>query len=259
MLNGHFHQKLSSIPGDAVIAESLDSTSTIAVQSMTSMIDQERGLHFDVQDSKFSQSPATPKARESRTTVSLSRMAAWDKYVSDRAALLLGRADSTSTTPPLLSFELEDGGMDGIAISSTGTALARVRLVCKTTPTESVPRTEQGTTQTLLLTGLLSVTFAGESSQVSTATWTPLQNELPDLPCNGGKMPKVATAVANASAESSTCTSSNLNEDDNPSSSSTSSENLGDQLVHPSVVSLDHDKMTSADATDDQQGPGMSI
>jgi hypothetical protein len=228
--------------------------------------------------------PSTPSAVD-RTATSVSQMAAWDKFVSTRAIELESQPlDVTKVS--VLAYELEDGGTDDIAISSNGTAFARVRLVYKTTPPIAPQMLPTMAMPVVLMSGILSATFSGGSSRMSIISWTTIQDGLPNLlrdksgeisgpaeetkDCaeetkvvSHGNDDDAAAAAAAANGHAAQESNNHENQEDDPSAASSSNETLGQQLVHPSVVSLDHDKLTtvaSIDGSDElHQGPGMSI
>jgi hypothetical protein len=196
-----------------------------------------------------------PSTYSSRFEESLSRMCRWDRRVRERAEGLLlegvsrqedGRSSSISTS---VKYEIA-GGVDGIAISKDGHGYLRAGLVCQTENSAALSSSSssQLTLQSrTLLTGMLDVQFEVKSSRVAAATWTTLHDCLPFNPPSGSNDGQELVAPARDKADPKI--------GDDPSSSS--SETLGNQLVHPSVVSLDHEK-ANMDA-EDSQGPGMEI
>jgi hypothetical protein len=182
---------------------------------------------------------------------SLSRMSNWDKRVRARVAgarlpgnRLRGKSGSASSLS--VKYEIE-GGVNGIAISNDCHAYLRARLVC--CEKFSARSSASSSSSTTLLTGLLVVQFESKSSLVATATWTTIHD---DLPITYPSWYKDTNVVQRAQGGGKANDETDTKFDD-----SSSTETLGTQLVHPSVVSLDPEK-ASMDA-EDSHGPGMDI
>jgi hypothetical protein len=231
-------------------------------------------------------SPSSISATD-RTADSVSQMINWDQFVCDRVVVKLEESqhlDATnSSIDPNTSFAYQvRGGINGVAISPDGTAFGRIDLLY-TTERSTKMAIEPSTLarSPVLLSGIISATFVGGSSRLSNIVWLTAESESLDL---NGEMPEERlisindkeaadntktpydeeAAIALPGANQIRSNNNHQTQDDDPSSSSSSHETLGQQLVHPSVVSLDHEKinasMTSDSPPDDlQQGPGMSI
>jgi hypothetical protein len=231
-------------------------------------------------------SPSSISATD-RTADSVSQMINWDQFVCDRVVVKSEESqhlDATnSSTEPNTSFAYEvRGGINGVGISPDGTAFGRIDLLY-TTERSTKMATEPSTLarSSVLLSGIITATFVGGSSRLSKIAWLTTESESLD---HIGEMPEERLisiydkevvnntktpydeegALALPGVNQRRSTNNHQTQDEDPSSSSSSHETLGQQLVHPSVVSLDHEKinasMTSDSPADDlQQGPGMSI
>jgi hypothetical protein len=137
-------------------------------------------------------------------------MKGWDAQIASRVIESFGNGVERSLVYKIV------GGMDGIALSKGGNAVARVELLINGNDTK------------VLLSGYLSLLFAPESSRLRSVDWTILEDHFSE-----GRVVNRSSRVQGSS-----------------------SQNLGSQLVHPSVVSLDADKTMDMDESHD---PGMNI
>lgn len=168
------------------------------------------------------------------------RMAQWDRNIKELCqASIVDKEQNAETNTPSFQYMLADGA-DGFAISENGTGFARVDIVLRgiqELPSESAPK--------LVLSGILTIQFTSTSSRFSSVTWTtsehpqsvsgPLSRRNDEL--------QTVTGVAGALVVV------------DPSCFSNALEN---QMIHPSVVSLDI-KALNAEGTDSNHGPGMAI
>jgi hypothetical protein len=136
-------------------------------------------------------------------------MKEWDKVLATRVARSYGVGRERSLVYLIV------GGIDGVALSHDGNAFLRVELAMNSEEAK------------IVLSGILTIQFATESSLLCRVGWTTLEDH---------------------------CATQGREE---THSSSPSREPLGSHLVHPSVVSLlDHHRSLE---TDESHGPGMNI
>jgi hypothetical protein len=141
--------------------------------------------------------------------------------------------------------------VEGIAMSNNGTGFVRVDLLLQ--------RPQMTSSQNrAVLSGILHVRFAVTSSRLASATWTTLQH----MPISRSKKNSVQgqlyVAAAPIAPAVAVAGENNNPPADDPSSSSSSHDSLENQMVHPSVVSLDQ-KPVPMDVGVDSNGPGMAI
>jgi hypothetical protein len=141
-------------------------------------------------------------------------MQEWDKALISRVGQSCGEGVERCLVYKIV------GGMDGIALSEDGNGIARVELI--------VIREEAK----VVISGLLMIHFASDSSRLGSVRWTTLEDH-----CISST--SVGSVRSNASHRS-----------------SSSETTLSSSMVHPSVVSLDVDKSME---TEESNGPGMNI
>mmetsp|Transcript_53512 Transcript_53512/g.130284 ORF Transcript_53512/g.130284 Transcript_53512/m.130284 type:complete len:632 (-) Transcript_53512:219-2114(-) len=252
------------------------------------LVDWKTGLKTDIEDLFFKQtgqssnlgggaamsSESSSISATDHTADSVSQMVDWDRFVYDQVnksgdtqGLATTRTNINTTTS--FKYELRNG-LGGIAISPIGTAFGRVNLVCSDS--------------SVVLSGIVTATFSYNSSRLSKISWITIDGIPSDL-APGMPQEKMVSFEDKEAADqrkTSSCEDgdtqpvlgnqhASINHEDqdcdhsSSSSSASSNETLGQQLVHPSVVSLDHDKINAAisggdsSADDLQQGPGMNI
>jgi hypothetical protein len=162
----------------------------------------------------------------------IARMIQWDRDIRERCRPSL--VDDISS----FHYNLVDDA-SGIAISKKDFGFARVDL--------SIQRRDDSSESpsNLLLSGILTVQFASTSSRLCSVSWTISQYH-PSFSVYSIKQDRV---VVTSSSPSNSLTPSSL--------SSSSKETLENQMIHPSVVSLD--LKASHTETTEANDPGMSI
>lgn len=169
------------------------------------------------------------------------KMLEWDEALLRR--MKSSFVESATTVFSTLTYEIESGP-SSIALNKNDDAFCRVGLFVNILPSSSNAATTSNQAsgkKKLVLSGICAFRFGPEqSSRLASLKWTTLQDES----CSAGGV----TPPSWAGGE----TDSN--------SSQPSRETLGSQLVHPSVVSLDHVRHSQhVDLDDSHGGPGMNI
>ena len=192
--------------------------------SMPTYADMRRDLsEFVLDASSFVFDSMLPGGASPDSEEALSKMLEWDGALASRLVHFFRNqiADVVSS----LSFDIESG-VEGIALSNSDLAFCRLELVAK------VPSVVQNqVARKLIMSGICSFTFGVGSSRLVSMGWTALDDR-----CFGGFIRSVA--------------------DEPKCGSHPSFDPYRRQLVHPSVVSLDH--IRSAE-TDDLQGLDVSL
>lgn len=163
---------------------------------------------------------ASPDSEEA-----LAKMLEWDEALASR--FINAFASELSDILSSLNFEIESG-VDGIAYSNSNLAFCRLELYAKV---PSALNRDQTETQRIL-SGICAFRFGEESSRLISMQWTALDDQ-----CFSGFLYATPTSVSSDTSIAST-------------------DRYKRQLVHPSVVSLDHVRNTE---TEESQGLGLSI
>lgn len=151
----------------------------------------------------------------------ISKMQEWDEALVDRARCTFTNSFSNV---PLINYEIESGS-DGIALNKNGDAFCRVDIFVQApNPCDSDASGSVVGKKNKIMSGICSFQFGSKNNLLTSMRWTTLEDR-----CSAGRA-----------------------EDRNRPFP----EYLQSQLVHPSVVSLDHVKQSEGD---DSNGPGMNI
>ncbi|KAG7364063.1 hypothetical protein IV203_037265 [Nitzschia inconspicua] len=210
-------------------------SSPSALVELQELVDHLGSFQFEIHCQEFLSTDSTLQHRQA----ALSRMLQWDQDVRKRCQNFCASTKRVESGGSIFQFKLVDGP-DGIAISKNGSGYARVDLLMK----QSAAATSE-TESRVVLSGILILQFVSTSSRLSSASWTTSQY-LPSfsIPSIRQDEPRYASGADDAPSGG-----------DEPSSSS--NETLENQMIHPSVVSLDL-KMSHTDATE-TNGLGMAI
>jgi hypothetical protein len=159
-----------------------------------------------------------------------SKMIEWDTVLLKR--MNCSRDTSAAEVLSSLKYEIESGP-GGIALNKNGDAFCRVELYVHVPSSSNTTRSDQASgKRKVLLSGICAFTFGSQSSRLTSLKLTILEDRcfVGLSRSTGGEM--------------------------DSNSSQPSRDNLGSQLVHPSVVSLDHVRHVELD---ESHGPGMNI
>jgi hypothetical protein len=212
-----------------VMLNDADPTAYIKLQEL---VDHLSTFQFEIHGYKSISSDA----RKEQYHVPMANMLHWDRDIQERY-----RPSSVDDVQSF-HYNLADG-VNGIAISKNGSGFARVDLLVqqpRDSPSDSSSK--------CLLSGILAVQFASTSSRLSSASWTISQCH-PSFSVHPSRQEgRQNGTVAEPSSSSIGHTLS---------SSSLSNDTLENQMIHPSVVSLDF--KVSHPETTEANGPGMSI
>lgn len=179
-----------------------------------------------VEDTKsFTFDSLLPGGAHADTHEMFAKMHEWDLVLSKRLMHTFGT--KISTVLPSLAFEIE-AGTDGIAHGRNNSAFCRLVMSAK----QSSNNPDDATVQKMVLSGMCSFRFRPGSSRLLSMQWTTVDDH-----CFGGFLRSVALGPDAQRFQS--------------------SDTYERQTVHPSVVSLDHDRPN--ETNDTQEGPGMQI
>jgi len=170
-----------------------------------------------------------PGGAEPDTEDAMSKMIEWDQALLESIARNFGNLGSDVLSS--VAYEIESG-VEGIAFNKNGEVFCRAELSLRLPSTVS-KEGQFKNVKKILLSGVCSAKFSSQSQRLVSFKWTTLE----DRCSSGRKRPAPEDAGSSVSQQS--------------------RETLGSQLVHPSVVSLDH--VRHVDSDENQQGPGMSI
>lgn len=154
----------------------------------------------------------------------ISKMHEWDEALVDRVSCTF--TENLSEVLPSITYEIESGS-DGIALNKNGDAFCRVEIFVQV-PSESDASASVTGKKRKIMSGICSFQFGSKSNRLTSMRWTTLE-DLCSRACSSGRA---------------------------KDSNRPFPEYLQSQLVHPSVVSLDHVKLNESD---DIHGPGMNI
>lgn len=156
----------------------------------------------------------------------ISKMHEWDEALVDRASSTF--ASNFSEVLPSITYEIESG-RDGIALNKNGHAFCRVEIFVQI-PSSSDTDASASVIykKTRIMSGISSFQFGSRTNRLTSTRWTTLED-------------RCSRAHSSARAEE---------------SNRQFPEYLQSQLIHPSVVSLDHVKQSESD---ENHGPGMNI
>lgn len=156
----------------------------------------------------------------------ISKMLEWDEALVDRASCTY--TNNFSEVLPSITYEIESGS-DGIALNKNGDAFCRVEIFVQVPiRSESDASASVIGKKSKIMSGICSFQFGSKSNRLTSMRWTTLED------CCSKACPPVRAEDSNRPFQ----------------------EYLQSQLVHPSVVSLDHVKQNEGD---DNHGPGMNI
>lgn len=158
----------------------------------------------------------------------ISKMFEWDEAFVDRVKSAFG--SRAARVLGSVKYEIESG-CEGIALNKGGTAFCRVEIFAQIpSESENLVNEKCHTDKAMLMAGLCCFKFNSVSNRLTSMKWTTLEDRVcvGTVRFSGGEM----------------------------ESNSNKREYLGSQLVHPSVVSLDHGKQNDAEETHE---PGMCI
>ena len=156
----------------------------------------------------------------------ISKMHEWDEALVDRASCTF--TSNFCEVLPSITYEIESG-CDGIALNKNGDAFCRVEIFVQVpSPFESDASASVAFKKTKIMSGICSFQFGSMTNRLTSMRWTTLED-----------------------CCSRACSSVKVEGSNRPFP-----EYLQSQLVHPSVVSLDHVKQNEGD---DNHGPGMNI
>jgi len=154
------------------------------------------------------------------------KMQEWDEALVDRVSCTF--TNNFSEVLPSITYEIESGS-DGIALNKNGDAFCRVEIFVQVpSPSEGDPSPTVLSKKSMIMSGICLFRFGSKTNRLTSMRWTTLEDRC-----------------------SSPCSSVREKDSNRPYP-----ENLQSQLVHPSVVSLDHVKQNEGD---DIHGPGMNI
>lgn len=154
----------------------------------------------------------------------ISKMHEWDEALVDRASSTF--ASNFSEVLPSITYEIESGS-DGIALNKNGDAFCRVEIFVQIPSSSDASASVIGK-KTRIMSGICSFQFASKTNRLTSIRWTTLEDR-----CSRAH------------------NSARVEDGNRPFP-----EYLQSQLVHPSVVSLDHVKQNESD---ENHGPGMNI
>ena len=259
-------QRMITIQNFLTLRESMLNDNTAAItDSSTShlkdLVDHMATFQFEINDHAFYNDHDCKKddTLNHSEQNQLSMMTLWDQKLLQEQTK--NDTDGTnSSIKATFSYEIVDG-VEGIAMSNNGTGFVRVNLLLQT-PHQMTSSSQNRT----IVSGILHVRFAATSSRLASATWTTLQHMPTSRSKNNsvqGQQRYVAAAPAAPIAPAVAAAGAKANNNvapppaDDPSSSS-SHDSLENQMVHPSVVSLDQ-KPLPLQVGVDSNGPGMAI
>ncbi len=189
---------------------------------LSELVDPARSFEFD---------SLLPGGATADSDDAICKMFEWDEVFMDSVQYTFG--SNAVNVLKSVTYEI-DGGCNGIAINKGGNAFCRVELFANVpAPTESAASDDVATKRTMLLSGLCSFQFGLESNCLTSMKWTTLEDR-----CCVSNV-RVSGKQIDIGSRGHPCL-----------------EYLGSQLIHPSVVSLDHAKQNDGDEINE---PGMSI
>jgi hypothetical protein len=224
---------------DKMLNDATPSTSPSANIELQELVDHLSTFQFEIHSHK-SISLDTTRTEQHQDQHAI--MSQFDRDIRERCRL------SSTDDVPSFHYNLVDGAND-IAISKQGSGFARLELLVHQRRDSS----SQEESVLKLLSGILTVQFASSSNRLSSVSWFITQYHPSfSIPSSRRHDERQVGAVAASSSQSN-------GDDQSRSSLSTSSshDTLENQMIHPSVVSLDL-KTSHTDITGGN-GIGMSI
>jgi hypothetical protein len=212
-----------------------DPASSSASVELQELVDHLNTFQFKIQGNKST----SLDSRMGQHHDPMANMLQWDLDIRERCQ------PSSIDDIPSFHYILVDGA-NSIAISKKGSGFALVDLVMQGGRDAS-----EASSKNLLLSGILQVQFASDSSRLSSASWTVSQYHPSFSVHSSRQVGRQDDAVAASSSQFHGHSPSST-----PSSMSPN-ETLENQMIHPSVISLD--LKASPTATTEENGPGMAI
>jgi hypothetical protein len=256
-------QRMATIQKFLTLRESMLNNSVVssasqdAVNHLKDLVDHMATFQFEINDHEnynlYDKDTHVTLNRSHENQVSI--MTFWDRKLQEciHEQTKTDTDRTNSSIKSSFSYDIVDG-VEGIAMSNNGTGFIRVDLLLRR------PQMNSSQNRTVL-SGVLHVRFAATSNRLSSATWTTLQH-MPTSRSEKNSVQGQFYAAAGPVAPAFAAAGANKivapPPADDLSSSSSSHDSLENQMVHPSVVSLDQ-KPSSMDVGVDSNGPGMAI